>query len=154
MEKKKLFFQDLPVGRELRSIRYTVARDEIIDFASKWDPQPFHIDEAAAMSSIFGGLTACSAHIFSLFSIISQQLEEGSSIAALAALGFEELQMIKPVYAGDTLVCESTVTSSRRSASKSDRGIITTLARLLNQEGVVVFECRCKVMVQCSEVVR
>jgi len=143
------YFEDMPVGLVLRSIDYVVAREEVIAFARKWDPQPFHIDEEAARRSVFGGLTACSAHIFSMFSIISQQPLDGSRIVALAGLGFEELQLRKPVYAGDTLYCESTVLDARRSASKPDRGVIAQRAALVNQRGEAAFECRCKVMMQC-----
>lgn len=143
------YFEDMPVGLVLRSIDYPVARDEVIAFARKWDPQPFHIDEESARGSIFGGLTACSAHIFSMFSIISQQPLDGSRIVALAGLGFEHLHLPRPVYAGDTLYCEATVLDARRSVSKPDRGVITQRAVLVNQRAEVTFECRCRVMLQC-----
>ena len=66
---RKYFLEDHTEGEVIQCGSYEVTREEIIDFATKWDPQPWHTDEAAAQASLFGGLTACSAHIFSMFCI-------------------------------------------------------------------------------------
>ena len=120
--------------------------DEIIEFASKWDPQPWHIDEEMAKASMFGGLTACSAHIFSIFCITSQRWKNGGQMQALAGLGFDELRMHMPVFAGDTVRCFSVVDVARVSNSKPDRGVVTYASRLVNQRDEVVFTCKCSTL--------
>lgn len=137
--KQKFYFEDYRVGDEYKTVTYTVGKEEIIEFAKKWDPQPFHIDETAAAASIFGGLTACSAHIFALYCITSQQWQLGVEQQALASLGFDEMRMHMPVYAGDTLYCNNKVEMVRASKSKPDRGIVATRCELVNQREEVVY---------------
>ncbi len=134
-----LYYDDLVLGDEHVAGTYTVTREAIIDFASEWDPQPFHIDEAAAQASFFGGLTACSAHIFSIFCITSQRWESGVVQMAVAGLGFDEMRMLRPVYAGDTLSCFTIVHALRESGSRPDCGIVTYRSELRNQRGEAVF---------------
>ena len=136
---KPFYFDDYVVGDVQRGMSYTVDKQEVIDFATKWDPQLWHIDEEAAKASFFGGLTACSAHIFSIFCISSQQWESGVVQQAIASLGFDEMRMHKPVYAGDTLHCTSMAELARLSKSKNDRGIIACRCELVNQKGECVF---------------
>jgi len=133
------YFEDFAVGDSQQSISYKVEKEEVIEFASKWDPQPWHIDEVAAKQSMFGGLTACSAHIFSIFCLISPQWESGVTQKALASLGFDQLKMHLPLFVGDTVYNVSTVEVARPSSSKSDRGIIVCHCELINQRGDVVF---------------
>ena len=109
MQAAKFFFEDYHVGDQYRSVSQLVDRQGVIEFATQWDPQPWHIDEAQAKESMFGGLTACSEHIFSLFCLIGQQWEGGEQQQVLACLGFDEMLMLKPVYAGDTLYCRHTI---------------------------------------------
>lgn len=139
MTGKAYYLEDFCVGQTIRSIAYSVSSEEIIDYARVWDPQPFHTDEEAARASVFGGLTACSSHIFAMFSIISQSWENGGKAQAIAGLGFDALRMVKPVYAGDVLRCLSTTVEVRRSRSKPDRGIVRADCRLVNQHGETVF---------------
>jgi len=145
-EGNPLYFDDCVVGDEHAAASHTVSAREIVDFASTWDPQPWHVDEAAARASPFGGLTACSAHIFSIFCITSQRWQSGVVQQAIAGLGFDEMRMHKPVYAGDTLRCISTIHAARVSASKPDRGIVTYDTRLLNQRDEVVFTIKASTM--------
>ena len=136
---RKIYFEDCKVGDRHNTVSIKVEKQEVIDFARQWDPQPWHIDEALAKQSLFAGLTACTAHIFSIFSILSQQWENGEQQQALASLGFDEMRMIKPVYAGDTLYCRCTIETARASRSKTDRGIVATRCELINQQGDAVF---------------
>jgi acyl dehydratase len=136
---KAVYFEDCTVGDQHRSIALAIDKAEIIDFASKWDPQPWHIDEELAKQSMFGGLTACSAHIFSLFCMVSQQWENGEQQQVLASLGFDEMRMLKPLYAGDRVYCRNTIELARASRSKDDRGIVATRCELINQKDEVVF---------------
>ena len=130
------------LGEEHAAGSYEAGSKEIIEFASTWDPQPFHIDEEAAKASVFGGLTACSAHIFSIFCITSQRWQSGVVQQAVAGLGFDEMRMHKPVFAGDTLNCISRVDSLRASRSRPDCGIVSFLTRLENQQGEIVFSIK------------
>lgn len=143
---KPFFFDDCVVGDEQLAGVHTVSADEIVAFAKVWDPQPFHVDEEAARASIFGGLTACSAHIFSIFCITSQRWQSGVVQQAVAGLGFDEMRMHKPVFAGDTLQCKTVIASARPSKSNPDCGIVTYDTRLENQDGEVVFSTRASSM--------
>lgn len=139
---KPFYFDDCVVGAEHAAASHTVTAPEIVEFARQWDPQPWHIDESAAKSSHFGGLTACSAHIFSIFCITSQRWQSGVVQQAIAGLGFDEMRMHRPVYAGDTLRCVSIVDSARASRSKPDRGIVVYQTQLINQNNEVVFSIK------------
>ena len=145
-EPTPFYYDDYAVGDEHICASYLVEREEIIAFASKWEPQPWHIDESAAKASYFGGLTACSAHIFSIFCITSQRWESGVQQMAIAGLGFDELRMHKPVYAGDTLRCVTKVEDKRESKSNPGGGICVCRVELTNQNDEVVFSVRASTM--------
>lgn len=134
-----LYFDDCNVGDSYLTVKHCVTAEDIIEFATKWDPQPWHIDKEQAKASFFGGLTACSAHIFSIYCITSQQWESGVVQQALAGLGFDEMRMLKPVYAGDTLQCNTTIAKVRESKSQPTAGIVTYSSKLINQAGDPVF---------------
>ncbi len=136
---KPFYFEQYRVGDSFRTASHTVDRDEIISFARQWDPQPWHTDETAAKASVFGGLTACSAHIFSIFCIITPKWENGAIQQPVASLGFDEMRMLKPLYAGDTVHCVSNIELARRSKSKPDRGIVASRVEMVNQREEVVF---------------
>ena len=142
----KYYLEDHHEGDCMDCGSYTLSAEEIIEFASKWDPQPWHTDEEAAKASLFGGLTACSAHIFSIYCITSPQWRNGAVPAAMASLGFDEMRMLKPVYAGDTLRCVTVFDSVRQSGSKPDRGIVVYASELLNQHDEAVFSIKCSTL--------
>jgi len=146
LQGKPLYFDDCVVGDEHPAASHAVTAAEIIEFAQQWDPQPWHIDEEVARASHFGGLTACSAHIFSIFCITSQRWQSGVVQQAIAGLGFDEMRMVKPVYAGDTLHCVSIVHDVRASRSKPDRGIVVFESQLINQDAEVVFSIKASTM--------
>ena len=142
----KYFLEDHREGEVIQCGSYEVRKEEVIEFASKWDPQPWHINEEAAKASFFGGLTACSAHIFSIFCITSPQWQNGAVQQALASLGFDEMRMLNPVYAGNTLHCVTTVEKVRPSGSKPDRGIVIYKSELLNEADELVFSIKCSTL--------
>ena len=143
---KKYYLEDHTEGEVIQCGSYEVDKQEVIEFATQWDPQPWHIDEEAAKASFFGGLTACSAHIFSIFCITSPQWQNGAVMQALASLGFDEMRMLKPVYAGDTVRCVTTVEKVRPSSSKPDRGIVVYKSELLNGADELVFSIKCSTL--------
>jgi len=139
-------FEDVEVGKKrTKSVTYQVNKEEIIEFARHWDPRSFHIDEVAAVSSIFGGLVACSAHIFSILSWFATHGQ--SRTASIAALGFDKLRMHHPVRPSDTLSCRFECLEKRESHSKQDRGIVRTLATISNQQNIEVFSAIVTTMV-------
>ncbi len=141
-----MYFEDVEVGnKRIKAVTYQVKKEEIIGFARQWDPRSFHIDEEAAVSSIFGGLVACSAHIFSILSWFATHGQR--RVASMAALGFDKLRMQHPVRPGDTLSCYFTCLEKRESQSKQDRGIVRTLATIFNQKNIEVFSAIVTTMV-------
>ena len=144
------FFDDCVVGEEHLAGTYEVSAASMIKFATEWDPQPFHIDDVVARDSIFGGLTACSAHIFAIFCITSQRWQSGVVQQAVAGLGFDDMRMHQPVFAGDVLRCKTVIAAARLSASNPDSGIVSYDTRLENQHGVVVFSIRATSMLACD----
>jgi len=146
LQGKPFYFDDCVVGAEHHGASHTVSAREIIEFARMWDPQPWHIDEDSARTSHFGALTACSAHIFSIFCITSQRWQSGAVQQAIAGLGFDEMRMHQPVFAGDVLRCVSIVDAVRASQTKPDRGIVVYHTQLLNQNNEVVFSIKASTM--------
>ena len=140
-----LYFEELKIGTRSAAGPYTVSRDEIIQFAKQYDPVPRHIDEEAAARSIFGGLTACSAHTFSIFILLTTRLQPRFHV--LAGMGWDELRLPKAVRPGDELDLETTILEMRESKSKPDRGIVRNRVFLRNKRREVVLECISSILV-------
>jgi acyl dehydratase len=140
------YFEDFEVGdkRAVGSIRVT--REEIIDFATRFDPQPFHIDEAAARESIFGGLTGSSCHTFALVSLIYARGDD--EIALVANLGAKDLRFPLPLRPGDEIALVSECTELRDSRSRPEVGIVTTRSLLTNQRDELVMDMSTTYMVE------
>lgn len=140
------YFDDLEVGDLARSAEtFEVDRDEIVAFASRWDPQPFHLDERAAEQSIFGGLSACAAHIFAIQSRLAVTVEP--RWALLAGLGNDGFELRSPVRPGDRLRLVRRITGKRASRSKPDRGIVEVEHDLVDERDEVVFRAKGRVMI-------
>jgi acyl dehydratase len=144
------YFEDYIVGAvyELGSIG--VEEAEIISFAKRFDPQPFHTDHQAAQKSVYGGLIASGWHSASLMMrlVVDHYL---SRVASLGSPGVDELRWLKPVRPGDTLYLRVTVTEARRSRSKPDQGIIHSYREMLNQHGEVVMTMKAINLMACRE---
>jgi acyl dehydratase len=129
----QLYFEDLTVGRTFESGSYTVDREEIIGFARAFDPQPFHLDDAAALEGPFAGLAASGWHTAS---ITMRLLVEGGAPFAGGLIGAgAELTWLKPVRPGDVLHVHSEVTSARASRSRPDRGVVALTSETFNTLG-------------------
>jgi acyl dehydratase len=135
-----LYFEDAEVGQLRKAGPYLVSKDEIIEFAKKYDPQPFHIDEAAAVSSVFAGLTASGAHTFAIVICLLPRAQP-YSLRILAGLGWDELRLPTPVRPGDELDLDVAVLEKRESKSNSDRGIVRNQIHLRNQKREIVLQC-------------
>jgi acyl dehydratase len=139
------YFEDIEVDDSQKAGPYSVSKDEIIQFAEKYDPRPFHIDEAAAARSVFAGLSASAAHTFAIFYSLTNKLHP--PIRAIAALGYDELRLPNPVRPDDELDLDVRVLEKRESKSKSDRGIFRFRAFLRNQRRETVLECISNILV-------
>lgn len=130
----KYYWEDLPVGRTLDIGSVTVDRDEVLAFAAKYDPQPFHLDDEAAAHSMFGKLAASGWHTCAMAMglMVRNFLKDSSS---LGSPGLEKLKWLKPVYPGDTLTLKQTITESRPMGSRPDVGLTRTLWEMFNQHG-------------------
>lgn len=132
-----LLFDDIVVGSVLTSAEpYDITADEIKEVAKRWDPMPFHLDEAAGEASHFGGLVASGAH--TIAASIRLGAEEMPRTAAIAGLGIDELLFLAPVRPGDRLTQTTEVVETRASRSRPDAGIVRGRRHLRNQDGVVV----------------
>ncbi len=132
------YFEDVEVGSTAAFGDYAVTRDEVIDFARRYDPQPFHLSDEAAAATHFGRLSASGWHTCAMtMAMIVGQLERHGE-AGLGSPGIDELRWLKPVYPGDRLRCESEVLEKRRSASRPGMGIYRSRMTVYNQEDVAV----------------
>ncbi len=139
------YYDEIEEGELIRfEDSYSVTEEEIIEVGSRWDPQPFHIDKEAAKKSMFGGLVASSAHIFSIaVRIGNDPIDEDKMIAAVTALGFDKLQWHAPVRPGDVLRCHFSITGLRDSKSRPGLGIVSNDCRIYNQNDETVFTYQC-----------
>ena len=134
------FYEDMVVGAKNSFGRYEVTREEVMDFASKYDPQPFHLDDDAAAQTHFGRLSASGWHTCSMTMAMMVENMKGEKSAGLGSPGVDNLRWIKPVYPGDTLRCETEIIEKRRSASRPEMGIFKSRIRTFNQNDDVVLE--------------
>ena len=131
------YLEDFAVGQTFRSGRLSVEAERIRTFAAEFDPQPFHLDDEAALDGFFGGLVASGWHTAAV--VMRLLVQNYLSIeASLGSPGIDEIRWPYPVRPGDTLRVRATVLEARRSLSKPDRGIIKTLVEAVNQDGRTV----------------
>ena len=132
------YFEDIEVGRTASFGSYAVTREEVMDFAAKYDPQPFHLSDEAAARTHFGRLSASGWHTCAMvMSMVVANLKENQQ-AGLGSPGIDELKWVKPVYPGDTLRCETEILEKRVSASRPEMGIFKSRMRVFNQDDVMV----------------
>ena len=131
------WWEDFPAGHVREFGARVVTRDDVLAFASAYDPQPFHLDDAAAERSLFGRLTASGWHTAALAMRMTCDAYLLES-AALGSPGVENLRWLKPVYPGDTLGVRLTVLESRPMASRPHVGLVKSQWDVSNQHGDVV----------------
>ncbi|NVJ02536.1 MaoC family dehydratase [Myxococcus sp. AM009] len=131
------YFEDFQPGDVSEHGPHRVSREEIIAFATQFDPQPFHLSDEGARDSIFGGLVASGWHTASLCHRLLVQSFLGQT-SSLGSPGLDELRWLKPVRPGDTLRVRVEVVSATPSRSKPDRGAIKLRMEVRNQQDEVV----------------
>lgn len=121
-----LYFEDMAPGRQFETGGHVLTREEMVTFAERFDPQPFHVDETAARESMFGGLVASGLHTlclsWRLFILEVVQGEEG--IAMMGGSGMDDLRWPRPVRPGETVRVEAEVADRSRSDGRPDRGYV------------------------------
>jgi acyl dehydratase len=129
-----LYFEDLHPGMKFASLRsYLVTAEEIKEFAARYDPQYFHLDEAAAEKSFFKGLSASG---WLTAAIVMRLRVESIHIAGgMIGAGVEEMRWMQPVRPGDSLHTEAEILNVRRSNSRPEYGIVRSRTVAFNQRG-------------------
>lgn len=130
----EIWFEDFFEGQEIPFGSVTVDRDEVLDFARRYDPQSFHVDEAAAAQSIYGGIIASGWHTGAM---MMRLLCDGLFLraAGMGSPGLDQLRWIRPVRPGDTLTLTGRVLSAKQARSKPDRGSVDISYKVTNQHG-------------------
>lgn len=129
-----IYFEDIIVGSRQSFGRKEVTRDEVIEFASKYDPQPFHLSDEAAAQTYFGRLSASGWHSGAMAMAMIVENMQKNPQAGLGSPGIDELRWIKPVYPGDVLRCETEILEKRQSQSKPEMGSFKSRLTLFNQD--------------------
>ncbi|MEM1133674.1 MAG: MaoC family dehydratase [Pseudomonadota bacterium] len=137
-----LYFEDIEVGAKQSFGHYDVTREEVLEFAGKYDPQPFHLDDEAAAKTHFGRISASGWHTCSMAMRMMVENMTVNRQAGLGSPGVDEIRWLKPVYPGDTLRCESTTLSKRRSRSRPEMGSMQGELTLFNQNGEPVMRMK------------
>ena len=132
------YFEDIIVGTKSRFGHYEVTREEVIAFASKYDPQAFHLDDDAVAVTHFGRLSASGWHTCAMTMAMLVENLKSMDQAGLGSPGLDELRWLKPVYPGDTLRCETEVIEKNRSRSRPEMGSFRSKMAVYNQDDVVV----------------
>lgn len=141
------YWDDLKEGEPLSCCPVVFEQEEIINFAKRYDPQPFHVNEEAAKISLFGGIIASALHTISACTRVV--VDAQGKLAIISGLGIDEVKVFNPVRPGDILSVEAYWTCLKRSRSKPDRGIANLRCKVSNQQGEVVAEYGYKYLVAC-----
>lgn len=152
------YFEDLQIGSRVDLGSHTFSREEIVDFARKYDPQPFHLDEEAARHSLFDALCASGWHTSAVW--LRHLIDHRNREAELMRFrgerparygpspGFEQLRWLKPVFVGDTLTFTTRVKEKVDSRSRPNTGLVFSDNEGVNQNGELVFSVVSKVFVE------
>ena len=130
------YFEDFVLHRKRTGGEYIVSKKEVIEFAKKWDPQPYHIDETKAEASIHGGVIASATHTLAISFLLRHQIE--GNVADVAGLELDEMQFPNPVRPGDILTVTIEYVERRDSRKKPDRGIVARVIEVRNQKAKTV----------------
>jgi len=140
------YLEDLVIGEERLSQPVRVSADEIIEFAKKFDPQPFHIDPEAAKLTQFGGLIASGTHTLAYWRKMDDEIN--GDIAYICGLEYESVRLITPLRPGDDMFLKSEIIEARRSKSRPDRGVVKIAYRVSNQNNQTLATLTCTSLVK------
>jgi len=128
------YWEDIVDGQTVPLDSASLSREQIVAFASEFDPQPFHLDEAEGRASVLGSLAASGWHSCAM---LMRMMVDGylGRTAGMGSPGIEELRWLKPVLAGETLIGRMTVKDKRASKSRPEMGLVTMRWEMLNVAG-------------------
>ncbi len=133
-----IYFEDLEVGAETIFGHYDVTREEVLEFARKYDPQPFHLSDEEAAKTHFGRIAASGWHTCAMtMAVIVRHISEPQQ-AGLGSPGVDELRWLKPVYPGDRLTVRGRIVDKTPSRSKPEIGSVRTETVVTNQDDTPV----------------
>lgn len=138
MRSRMIYFEDLVVGAETDFGSYEVTREEVLEFARKYDPQPFHLSDEEAAKTHFGRLSASGWHTAAMTMAVIARHVVNERQAGLGSPGIDELRWKKPVYPGDTLHVVGRIVDKTPSRSRPEMGSFRTETTVTNQHGEVV----------------
>ena len=142
------YWEDLEVGQKRSFGAYHVTREEVLEFAGKYDPQPFHLSDEAAAKTHFGRLAASGWHTCAMtMAMLVEDIRRDPS-AGLGSPGVDELRWLKPVYPGDTLRLETEIVDVTPSRSKPDIGSFRSNVSVFNQDDQPVMRMTSIVLMQ------
>jgi len=142
------YFEDLEIGAETYFGSYHVTREEVLEFARKYDPQPFHLSDEEAAKTHFGRLAASGWHTCAMTMAVLARKTVELGQAGLGSPGVDELRWLKPVYPGDTLHVRGKVVGKTPSRSKPQIGSVRTEMTVTNQDDVPVMRFTSIVLIQ------
>jgi acyl dehydratase len=134
------YLDDYQVGLIERFGRYHVTREEVLQFARLYDPQPFHLDDAAAAQSLFGRIAASGWHTCAMAMRMMVDHWHEVGMQSLGSPGIDQIRWLRPVYPGDTLRVEAEWLEIRPSQKKPDRGTARVRTTVFNQDDVPVMQ--------------
>ena len=143
-----IYFEDLVVGAEREFGTYEVTREEVIEFARKYDPQPFHLSDEAAAKTHFGRLAASGWHTAAMTMAVIARRVVKEKQAGLGSPGIDELRWKKPVYPGDTLQVSGKILEKTPSRSRPEMGSFRTQTTVANQNGEIVMTFQSIVLIR------
>ncbi len=151
------WFEDLREGTQTELGSYIFTAESIKEFAAKFDPQPFHLDEEAARTSLFGGLCASGWQTASVYTGMNIRSRLGREAAARArgeeiarwgpSPGFKDLKWPRPVFAGDEVTYRQSIAALTDFRNRPERGLLVTLGEGFNQNGELVFQVTGQILV-------
>ncbi len=143
----KKFFEDFEIGSSETFGRYEVSREEIIEFASKYDPQPFHLNDEIAKMSPMGGLCASGWHTCSMTMRMMVDHLMQAGVAGVGSPGVDEIRWKTPCFPGDVLSVTSECIETRPSQSRANVGLVKSRHTVANQNGDTVMTMVSNVMI-------
>lgn len=143
-----LYWEDMTIGAERVFGHYDVTREEVLEFAHKYDPQPFHLSDEAAAKTHFGKIAASGWHTAAMTMRVIVNALIAEPQAGLGSPGVDELRWTRPVYPGDRLTVHGTIVDKTPSRSKPQLGTIRTATVVTNQDGVDVMRFTSIVLMQ------
>jgi acyl dehydratase len=133
-----IYFEDMEVGAEREFGSYDVTREEVLEFARKYDPQPFHLSDEAAAKTHFGRIAASGWHTCAMTMAVIARAVVNDDQAGLGSPGVDELRWLKPVYPGDRITVRGKVVDKTPSRSRPEIGSVRTETTVTNQDDLPV----------------